>query len=562
MSAIVAALILLYRAALVTWQLERHWDAAITGKMIFRRQGDDLRLVKANPKGLEISGHQLRVGDLLCRQMPSHREPVYPYNQPLIALYMDALKAGTPRQIEFRYEGGEVQGWFLNLLVPLGRNTLYMTFLDITELKEAAFSDSATGLYNRRFLGCYPTECQSCIWLDLDDFKLINDTWGHDAADDVLASLAQKLQAIAKEKRGVAVRNGGDEFLVMLPDGVNPGEVALSVLHQARTISIGDNYSIDVSIGVACHPIELTTLGGPSTHLRQAAEMACKEAKDKKGSQLANDRIQFWTEDLARQKIRHQRIEAGLRRNQLERELSVVYQPIFDLSTGRIFGAEALIRWNSSLLGVISPSEFIPVAEVTGAIRHISEWVTQRALEQATRWTAINPDFLISVNISPEELEEGHYAAQLLNTIKRIGLSPKNVGLEITERGIYRNQAQYANAIKDLRDCQICLIVDDFGTGRSGLANLDFHFDEVKVDRSLLMQDPSDEPHYAICSAIASIAQTMKFKLVAEGIEHQHQLDVLRDLGYELGQGFLLSHPVSASELTKLLQKECHESLC
>jgi diguanylate cyclase (GGDEF)-like protein len=521
--------------------------------MLLERVDDNLRLVKVNSMGLKITNYWVHPGELLCDKMPSHCQFVHPYDRRLIDLYLDVLESGKPQQFEYRYPG-KAPGWYLNISVPLSRNLLYVTFIEISPLKEASLRDYLTGLYNRRFCQVEQTTWQSCLYIDLDRFKLINDQRGHRLGDLILMAVADILRNHAHQKGGIAVRDGGDEFLILLPTD-QPYDTAMSVLQDIQAIEI-EGATISASIGIAT--TEMIDDGNYELldWLQQAAETSAREAKTDKRSNLPENRIRSWNTDLDRRQSRWLSIEACLREPQVDREFWLAYQPICDMQTGEIIGAEALLRWNSSKLGEVEPSEFIPIAEATGLIYSLSDWVLHHALPQLADWSKINPNFSVSINISPVELEEVDFPERMHDLIAKWGVPNRLVGIEITERGIYRNLDRYARSLQALQDMSVRLKVDDFGTGQSGLAQLlQFRFDEVKVDRSFIPRSPDDTHQLSICEAIAALAKGLNFNLIAEGIEQLEQNTMLLDLGYRFGQGYYFAPPMTTKQITDLIQK-------
>ncbi|MEA5448958.1 GGDEF domain-containing phosphodiesterase [Leptolyngbya sp. CCNP1308] len=537
--------------------LEATWEQALTGKLLCERSGDDLRIIKINPAARAITKDLLKSGDRLCETMPIHRQQVYPYDIPLINLYFEALKSGESRRLEYQYKGDEVSGWYMNLVTPLSPELLYMTFSEVS----GVIHDPLTGLYNRRVLEMDLETWDVCLFIDLDRFKLINDQRGHLLGDQLLVAVATGLQEHAQAHSGVAVRNGGDEFLLLLPapkselPRPDPATIAASVLKDILAIEI-EGASVGASIGIASGTIDAFEEDTPINRLLQAAETALREAKRNRRSNSPQHRIQVWNRDLARRRLRQITLEAYLEQRSSEAEFWLAYQPICSMQTGAIVGAEALIRWNSARLGRVSPSEFIPVAEATGLVHRISDWVLCHALEQLAQWQDIAPQFTLSINISPLELEDDDFLDRIMQRVAGAGIASNHFGIEITERGIYSNLERYLQSLQSLRDMSLRLKVDDFGTGQSGLAQLlQFRFDEVKVDRYFIPTNAQNLEKVAICRAIANLSEGINFDLVAEGIEQASQRDLMLGLNYNYGQGYLFSRPITAPDLTTLLRE-------
>ena len=244
-----------------------------------------------------------------------------------------------------------------------------------------------------------------------------------------------------------------------------------------------------------------------------------------------------------------------------QKEFHLVYQPICRLEDGTIVGAEALIRWDSPQLGSVSPNEFIPIAEASNLISSISDWVLEQALEQLQRWHRIAPDFTVSVNISPVELDADDALERLGQRFAQMPTSHHRLGLEITERGIYRNLENYRQSLHSLQAMGLRIKLDDFGVGQSGLSQLlQFPFDEVKVDRGFVPTDACDIQKIAICQAVTTLAKGLNFRPVAEGIETAEQRDLMIQLGYTYGQGYFFARPMLSEQLTKLLSENVRQS--
>ncbi len=533
--------------------LEATWDQAITGKTLWERVGDDLTLLKINEAGSAITQNLMKPGDSLCAKMPLHRQQVYPYRDSLIHLYLQALESGESKRLEYQYEG-EISGWYLNMVTPLSPTLLYMTFSEISGIVH----DPLTGLYNRRILDMDLEHWHSCLYLDLDRFKLINDQRGHHLGDRLLEAVANVLQTSAQQQDGIAVRDGGDEFLLLLPENATDSlyAIATALLNNILAVEI-EGASVSVSIGIASGTIDAFADETPINRLRQAAETALREAKRNRYSDLPQHRIQQWNIGLAQRRLRQITLEAYLRQRSTEAEFWLAYQPICNMSSGQIVGAEALIRWDSTKLGSISPEEFIPVAETTGLIHRVSDWVICTALEQLAQWQEISPTFTLSINISPIELEDDDFIDRILQRVAAAGISHNLFGIEITERGIYHNLDRYLHSLQALRDMSLRLKVDDFGTGQSGLAQLlQFRFDEVKVDRYFIPSAANHLGKVAVCEAIAKLAEGIHFDLVAEGIESVYQRDLMLAMNYHHGQGYWFAKPMQASTFTPLLQNK------
>jgi len=528
--------------------LDITWNESITGKILLERMEDDLKILKINLIGSKLFQDSLKPGDLLSQNSSIFGQPLSTHdNVSLLTLYLNAFESGKPQQMEFHSEE-PFMGDYLNIFVPVSNHLLYVTYLDISPIK----SDALTGLYNRRYLDDNQMNWQAFLYIDLDRFKLINDQRGHKLGDKILVAVAKILREEAKQHRGVAIREGGDEFVLLLPF-IDAYPVALSILEKIWAIEI-EGANISASIGLATIDLQGFEDNELLDRLQQAAETAAREAK--KNKQLTpQNRICIWTNDLAKQRLRQLTIEGYLHQRSTEKEFWLAYQPICNLKTGEIVGAEALIRWNSAILMNVAPNEFIPIAEATGLIYQITKWVFRQALQQLSEWHEINSHFWVSINISPIELEDKNFISFVSEEINHAQIPNYLVALEVTERGIYQNLDVYLSTLRQLKQLSISLKVDDFGTGQSGLLQLlQFHFDEIKLDRSFMPDSPNDKERVAVCEAIANIAQGMNFNLTAEGIESETQRNLLLNLGYLYGQGYYFAKPMTPENLTKLLE--------
>ncbi|EAZ88956.1 putative bifunctional diguanylate cyclase/phosphodiesterase [Crocosphaera chwakensis] len=529
--------------------LDATWNKSMTGNLLFKRVDDDLKLLKINKIGQKIFNNQLEIGDSLVEKFPIFLDVIYPQKTPLIQLYLQAFESGESQQIEIHYET-QLTGHFINIFVPLSQELLYITFLDISPLNR----DVLTGLYNRRFFNLETRQWQGCLYIDLDRFKRINDQRGHELGDKILIAVAETLQTYAKRYEGIAIREGGDEFILLFPI-IDVYPIAVSILQDIQTLEI-EGAKVSASIGIATNNLPECEQDKSIYKLRQISETATREAKCDRRSELPENRIRLWTRELASQYARQMLIESYLRQPGIENERWLVYQPIVSLKTGEIVGAEALIRWSSPELGMISPGEFIPIAEVLGLTYPISDWVLCEGLQQLGKWHSINPNFWLSFNLSAAELEDKTFIQKLYGRIVEANIAPHLVGLEITERVIYQNLDLYLQSLDWLKKMSVRLKVDDFGTGQAGLIQLlQFNFDEIKVDRSFMPGNKADTEKLAICKAIATIAQEMKFNLVAEGIETPQQQEIVSTLGYGYGQGYYFAKPMMADSLTKQLEE-------
>ena len=442
-------------------------------------------------------------------------------------------------------------------------------FSDVTEKKKAdsliwtqANYDSLTELPNRRLFfdrlehGIKRAQRDSIhlalLYIDLDRFKEVNDTLGHHMGDELLLEASQRIKACVRDSDTVA-RLGGDEFTVILNefrDITIVGRIAEAIIASlSQPYQLGDEQVfLSASIGITVYPED----GARTDVLLQNADQAMFAAK-----QNGRNRFNYFTaamQEAAQQRMRmvrdlHQALAAG--------QFHVHYQPIVHLPTGRIDKGEALVRWEHPEDGFISPADFIPVAEETGAIYQIGNWVFQEASNRAREWRSrYNPHFQVSVNRSPVQfLAEGASENDWLDYLKEIGLPGEALVVEITEGVLLKAAAKINEKLLRLRDAGVQVAIDDFGTGYSSLAYLKrFHIDYLKIDKTFVSNLETDASDRALSEAIVVMAHTLGFKAIAEGVETEGQKRILEEMGCDYAQGYLFSRPVPAEGFDALLR--------
>ncbi len=438
------------------------------------------------------------------------------------------------------------------------------TLRDITEQREAerkmrylAHYDSVTGLPNRilaldrldQWLKASgrADEQVAVLFLDLDHFKKANDTLGHEAGDQLLREAAQRLLADVRDDDTVA-RFGGDEFLIVaggLEDGAAAQPVAEKLLKSFRDpFQIeGREFMLTASLGIAIAPDDGTT----SQELLRNADIAMYRSKGK-----GRNTCCYFTPAMNHDVERRQSVEEQLRGALARDELPLVYQPIVDLHNGAVVGAEALLRWNNPVLGQVSPDEFIPIAEQSGQIDAIGRQVLEQALERAARWrTQRDPDFWVSVNVSPRQFRDPCLVAGVQEALDSNGLPGRALYVEITESVLLDERGQAGVALAELKKLGVGIAMDDFGTGYASLRYLrHFPFDTLKIDRSFVGDITADPEDAELVIASLSLAHSLNLQALAEGVESRAQLDLLRQHGCELAQGYLFARPLSASDLS------------
>lgn len=442
-------------------------------------------------------------------------------------------------------------------------------FSDITKKKETeelvwkqANFDALTGLPNRRmFLDRLEQEIKkshranqrmALMLLDLDHFKEINDTLGHDIGDSLLQEAANRLVGCVRETDTVA-RLGGDEFTVILGslyESKDVERVYQSILSRlAEPFQLGNEVAyVSVSIGITLYPEDATSMD----ELLKNADQAMYEAKSQ-----GRNRYSYFTPSMQEAAQSRMRLVNDLHGALVDNQFRVLYQPIVDLTTGDIYKAEALIRWQHPTRGLISPVDFIPIAEDTGMIIEIGDWIFKQAANQVKRWRELHhPRFQISVNKSPVQfLNEGKSHDSWILYLGKLGLSGESIVVEITERLLMDARTVVMDKLAEFHEAGMQVSLDDFGTGYSSLSYLKkFNIDYLKIDKSFIYSLASNSVDMALCEAIIHMSHRLGMKVVAEGVETEEQRDLLLSVGCDYAQGYLFSPPVTAAEFEKLLK--------
>lgn len=388
------------------------------------------------------------------------------------------------------------------------------------------------------------------MFLDLDNFKHINDTLGHDAGDTLLIEAARRISSCLRGTSTVA-RLGGDEFLVILP-GLQNAEASSQVAERIlETFSMpyqlnSHEVYVTTSIGIAAFPADSNNSG----ELMQHADAAMYQAKRNGKS----DYVHFSPE---MSEVSHERLqlESRLRRALQQEEFELFYQPIVNTANGNLLAAEALLRWNNPEIGQVMPDRFIPLAEETGLITAIGEWVIQQACKTAMTWkNQLGRDVGISVNVSPRQFRDPGFVTSVMDALSTTGLAAELLELEITERLILDNSIETAQILRELDQHGVRLSVDDFGTGYSALSYLkSYPFDTLKIDKSFVQDVLKNPDDAALVSAIINMAHSMGLRLIAEGVEEEEQVQFLQKAGCDCAQGYLYSRPLPAIEFSQWL---------
>ena len=450
------------------------------------------------------------------------------------------------------------------------------TMSDITEYKVAeaqihqlAFYDPLTGLPNRRLLQerlqhsidrCVrDKELMSLLMLDLDHFKPVNDSLGHLAGDQLLQQVAKRLSSRVRNS-DMTARLGGDEFTVLLEnithidDAAHVAREIIDDLHKPFFLSIENKIEhkevhIGVSIGISIFDGKQTEKI-TSQSLLDNADIALYKAKDSGRNCFA-----YFSESLTLAARKHIELESTLRGILDRNELLVNYQPLVDIETDNIIGAEALIRWLPNIEGFATPWHFITFAEETGFIVAIGEWILHETCRQGKAWSDAGfPEITLAVNVSSYQFQHSDMVSSVVKTLAKTQFPPHRLELELTESGLMENNERTRLILDELRQLGVKISIDDFGTGYSSLAYLKyFPVSTLKIDKSFIHEIPAKKDDMIIAEAIISMGHTLGFTVLAEGVETQEQLEFLREKGCDKYQGYIKSKPLPAAEFEKLL---------
>ncbi len=402
------------------------------------------------------------------------------------------------------------------------------------------------------------------LFLDLDQFKRVNDTFGHHIGDLLLSTVSQTLRKsiratdttsrpVKSNSESLIARLGGDEFIILLSDINEPGNaavVARRILQEIQTSYDleGHIVSVTTSIGISIFPTD----GNNAEILLKHADAAMYHAKDR-----GRNNYQFYEKSLNEVVLERFTLEQGIRNGLPRGEFLLYYQPQLDLSTGKIVGAEALIRWVHPQKGMIPPDKFISIAEESGLIIDINKWVIQTACRQNDEWraTGLKP-IRIAVNLSGYKLASQNIIQVIRDALQEAGLDAKHLEVEITENVLMRDTEEAVWILEQMKDLSLSIALDDFGTGFSSLSYLtSFPVDIIKIDRSFVMGCTTQKNNLVIIKAIIAMGHSLGMKIVAEGIETEEQLELLKGFGADEGQGYYFSPPVPQAEFAKLLKK-------
>lgn len=428
------------------------------------------------------------------------------------------------------------------------------------KIQHIAYHDALTGLPNRMLfmdrVGQAISRAQressqfALLFIDIDHFKVINDSLGHASGDHLLNIVSHRLKAVLRQSDTVA-RLGGDEFTIIVEDLVEAefvGIVASNILTELEKPTIIDNKKVHISgsIGIALYPQDGDNFGS----LLKNADTAMYKAKE-----LGRKTFQFYAHEMSLKAMHRLDMENQLRNALDKEEFVVYYQPKINLKTNTCSGAEALVRWHHPDKGLIQPSDFIPLAEETGLITRLDEWVMMTACAQLKEWQVKNYAIdQMSINISARHFQEGGLVNFCKSLFEKIQIKPESVEVELTESALVKNYENAKNILDTIHNMGIRIALDDFGTGYASMSYLkEFPFDTVKLDRSFVHGIPNDKQNTAIVQAMIQLSDALDLSIVAEGVETEQQRIYLTENNCLYGQGYLWSKPIPAENFEKLL---------
>jgi len=539
-----------------------YWDWDLkTGKFYFP------------PGALEMLGverkHAIEFSELINYVPEDDRDRV-------IHAFEDARNRGTRFVLEHRIHGADNKERYVyqqcDVVMGEDKKPRYVlgSIQNITALKRAedmilhqAYHDLLTDLPNQTLFKERLTHAinvaehahhqVAVIAIDIDRFQLINDTLGHDIGNELLVAFAGFLSGFACDGDTVA-RISGNEFAMLLESSASTSEIAqtLNRLNQdlkVKTFELaGQKVFISLSQGVAIYPDDDTD----ASHLIQCANAAMRKAKAQGG-----DQEQFYTHDMNRRIDDRLSMEVDLRNALENNELEVFYQPQVETKNRKVIATEALLRWRSKKYGLVAPIRFIPLAEETGLIQPLGQYVLEHAIKQTAYWNQQGYDISVGINLSARQFMQADLVEQVRLCIDKYSINPSNVDLEITETIAMQDAEKNINKMHRLKSLGVNLSMDDFGTGYSSLSYLhQFPLDVLKIDRSFVKDIMRPEDSGAIARAVIAMAHSMNLKVVAEGVENEDQFDFLKAHDCEVIQGYLISPPVSSDQLSAILKTD------
>jgi diguanylate cyclase (GGDEF)-like protein/PAS domain S-box-containing protein len=528
------------------------------------------RLVDANSRAEQMFACSR--AELLAGELQRFYAPIQPDGKPAAVSIQERVRqvlSGTPCMIERELIDAKGRTVFaevrLSRLPSVGGNLIRGSFLDITERKAAedrlqflATHDPLTELPNRMLftdrveqaiLVAERTGSKIAIlFFDLDGFKPVNDTHGHHVGDSLLKEVAIRLKGCVRRTDTVS-RQGGDEFLLLLPnlpDADAAQAIALNILDAFRAPFMigGIELSVSASMGIALFPDDGTTY----ETLLKKSDLAMYHAKDD-----GKNTTRFYDPKIDTDEAERRRIISELRGALARQEFELHYQPQFDLSSGHLVGAEALLRWNHPVDGLVSPGSFIPLAESSGLIVDIGAWVLHEACAQAAAWHANGlPGLVVAVNLSAVQFRRTDLAQTVADAIAASGIQPWLLELELTESILIRDTDAVLATVNRLRNFGLKLSIDDFGTGYSSLSYLKrFNVDKVKIDQSFIKNIATDQSDAAIVRSICAMVHSLNLKVIAEGVEDESHLAPLREYLCDEVQGYFFARPMAPADFSR-----------
>ncbi|HJV00277.1 MAG TPA: EAL domain-containing protein [Burkholderiaceae bacterium] len=527
-------------------------------------------------------GHDANGGFAIEQCAGRHLRDVLPPDiaQRLLEQAQAVLAHQQIRSVDYELVRHDAIHHFEARLVATGPDEVLGLVRDISERKRTeeqirrlAYCDSLTGIPNRQaFLETLERELArsrhggqkfAVLFMDLDSFKRINDTLGHNVGDHLLKAVSERLRETirpsdlvsrAEQHGNNLARLGGDEFTILIPD-LERVENALNVAHRVKEamrrpfLIEGHEIFVTASIGISLYPED----GEDCNSLLKYADTAMYHAKN-----CGKNNAKLYSSSLTMQIMSHVKLEVGLRRALQNNELYLLYQPQIDVPSGQIVGVEALVRWRHPERGIISPTEFIPLAEETGLIVPIGEWVLRAACAQARAWADMGPQPVrMAVNLSAKQFKDDNLTQVVLSALQETGLAPGLLELELTEGTLMDDARATMFMLEQLRGIGVYLSIDDFGTGYSSMNYLKrFDVRALKIDKSFISGLPQDSENAAITRAIIAMAHGLKMAVVAEGVETDEQLVMLEHYGCDLAQGYYLGHPSPPESITLMLSNQ------
>ncbi|MGQ7277769.1 EAL domain-containing protein [Brevibacillus thermoruber] len=539
---------------------------------VIDREGTFLYLSPSYQTLFGDDGIEMESGHLLQWVHEEDRELVENYLKQICA----ARNASS--LLEFRVHTKSGRSLYLEtkgnpILDPCGDvQNLVLVMRDVTERKQweqtifhLAYHDTLTELPNRRlFIDRLRKEVYQAkrfqsqlavMFLDVDRFKQINDSWGHEVGDVILAEIAKRIKQCLGTNDVVA-RLGGDEFTILLPHISGRHEVdqvaqrIRARLEEPLEVN-GRQHTLSCSMGIAVFPSD----GREADELLKRADMALYFVKER-----GRNGFEFFHPSIEEKSLERILLENELRKAMEHEHFHIDYQPKYALPTGKLVGAEALVRWNHPELGRIPPNKFIPIAEETGLIVPIGEWILRRACEQNRAWQAQGyPPFRVSVNLSVRQFYQPDLVEKIREILEDTGLDPQWLELEITE-SIFADMDNAVPILQNIRDLGVHISIDDFGTGYSSFSYVKhLPVDTLKIDASFIRDVHTNKESQAIVRAILTIAQTLHLNVIAEGVEREEQLAFLHEEGCSEGQGYLFSKPIPRQDIEALLKASAGE---